>query len=70
MNGGDQESDGDLMAETDELTYECAPRQKHPVLFDEPIALYVIIYVYLHIISNTIFLYFFRLIDGISHVLE
>lgn len=66
MNGGDQESDGDLMAETDELTYECAPRQKHPVLFDEPLALYVIIDVYLHT-SNilVICLYLFRQIDGI-----
>lgn len=43
LDGGDQESDGELMAETDELTYECAPRQKHPVLLDEPVALYVII---------------------------
>lgn len=41
MDGGDQESDGEMMAETDELTYECAPRQKHPILFDEPVALYV-----------------------------
>lgn len=42
MDGGDQESDGELLAETDEITYECAPRQKHPVLFDEPVPLYVI----------------------------
>lgn len=44
MDGGDQESDGELLAETDEITYECAPRQKHPVLFDEPVAIYVITY--------------------------
>jgi len=41
MDGGDHESDGELMAETDEITYECAPRQKHPVLFDETLAIYV-----------------------------
>jgi E3 ubiquitin-protein ligase MYCBP2 len=44
LDGGDQEYDGELMAETDVLTYECAPRQKHPILFDEPIALYVIVH--------------------------
>lgn len=46
MDGGDHESDGELMAETDEITYECAPRQKYPVLFDETIAIYVTIHDY------------------------
>lgn len=44
LDGGEQESDGEMMTETDELTYECGPRQKHPILFDEPVALYVINY--------------------------
>jgi len=43
MEGGERETDGELLAETDELTYECAPRQKNPVLLDDPIALFVII---------------------------
>jgi len=43
VEGGERETDGELLAETDELTYECAPRQKHPVLLDEPIALFVIV---------------------------
>lgn len=65
LDGGDQESEGELMAETDELAYECAPRQKHPVLFDEPIALYVIIAIndcrndeIIYLIN--IFLFFFK----------
>ncbi|XP_060843295.1 E3 ubiquitin-protein ligase MYCBP2 isoform X2 [Rhopalosiphum padi] len=40
VEGGEREIDGELLAETDELTYECAPRQKNPVLLDEPIALF------------------------------
>jgi PHR domain len=39
MDGGEQESDGDLLAETEELPYECAPRQKYAMLFDEPVAI-------------------------------
>ncbi|XP_059059876.1 E3 ubiquitin-protein ligase MYCBP2 [Achroia grisella] len=35
--GGDQEGDGEMLAETDEVMYECAPRDKFPVLFDVPI---------------------------------
>lgn len=38
-DGGEQEGDGDLMAETEEVPYECGPRQKYPILFDEPVAL-------------------------------
>lgn len=38
-DGGEQEGDGDLLAETEEIPYECGPRQKYSVLFDEPIAL-------------------------------
>lgn len=67
MDGGDQESDGEMMAETDELTYECAPRQKHPILFDEPVALYVIVILNSYFFRKIIFYYFylFRQIDGI-----
>lgn len=38
-DGGEQEGDGELLAETEEIPYECGPRQKYPMLFDEPIAL-------------------------------
>lgn len=38
-DGGEQEGDGDLLAETEEIPYECGPRQKYSVLFDEPVAL-------------------------------
>lgn len=39
MDGGDQEVDGDLLAETEEIPYECGARQKSAILFDEPINL-------------------------------
>ncbi|KAK9891452.1 hypothetical protein WA026_014685 [Henosepilachna vigintioctopunctata] len=38
-DGGDQEGDGEILAETEELPYECGPRQKCSMLFDEPIPL-------------------------------
>lgn len=38
-DGGEQEGDGDLLAETEEIPYECGPRQKYPMLFDEPVPL-------------------------------
>ncbi|XP_073976386.1 MYC binding protein highwire isoform X3 [Rhodnius prolixus] len=37
--GGEQESDGELLAETEEIPYECGPRQKYPMLFEEPMPL-------------------------------
>ncbi|GFY47108.1 hypothetical protein TNIN_284731 [Trichonephila inaurata madagascariensis] len=37
--GGDQEIDGDVLVETDEIPYECGARHKYPMLFDEPIQL-------------------------------
>ncbi|GIY69151.1 hypothetical protein CEXT_121812 [Caerostris extrusa] len=37
--GGDQEIDGDVIVETDEIPYECGARHKYPMLFDEPIQL-------------------------------
>lgn len=39
MDGGDQEGDGDLLAESEEVTYECGARQKFPILFEEPVVL-------------------------------
>lgn len=41
--GGEQEGDGELLAETEEVPYECGPRQKFAILFDEPIALQVLV---------------------------
>lgn len=38
-DGGDQENDGELLAESEEVPYECGSRQKYSILFDEPIAL-------------------------------
>ncbi|CAL4105683.1 unnamed protein product, partial [Meganyctiphanes norvegica] len=37
--GGDQEIDGELLGETEEIPYECGARQKFPILFDEPISI-------------------------------
>ncbi|KAK1123903.1 hypothetical protein K0M31_006933 [Melipona bicolor] len=39
MDGGDQENDGELLAESEEIPYECGPRQKYSILFYEPIPL-------------------------------
>ncbi|XP_060809498.1 E3 ubiquitin-protein ligase MYCBP2 [Amyelois transitella] len=36
-DGGDQEGDGDLLAESDEVMYECAPRDRFPVLLTQPV---------------------------------
>lgn len=38
-DGGEQEGDGELLAETEEVPYECGPRQKYPMLFEEPVPL-------------------------------
>nr|CAD7200761.1 unnamed protein product [Timema douglasi] len=40
MDGGEQETDGEMLAETEEVPYECGPRQKYPMLFEEPISLH------------------------------
>ena len=39
--GGDQETDGELLAETEEMPYECGVRQKFPMLFDDPVPVQV-----------------------------
>ncbi|KAF5304147.1 hypothetical protein FQA39_LY01932 [Lamprigera yunnana] len=38
-DGGEQEGDGELLAETDEIPYECGPRQKYPMMFEDPVPL-------------------------------
>ncbi|XP_060681896.1 E3 ubiquitin-protein ligase MYCBP2 isoform X5 [Hemiscyllium ocellatum] len=38
-DGGDHEIDGDLLAETDVLAYDCAAREKYAMMFDEPVVL-------------------------------
>ncbi len=37
--GGEQEGDGELLAETDEVVYECGARQRYPLLFSQPVTL-------------------------------
>jgi E3 ubiquitin-protein ligase MYCBP2 len=37
-DGGEQETDGEVVAESEEVTYECGARHKYPILFDEPVA--------------------------------
>lgn len=41
VEGGEQENDGEVLAETEEIPYECGPRHKYPMLFDEPVHLQV-----------------------------
>lgn len=50
-DGGEQEGDGDVLAETEEIPYECGPRQKYPMLFDEPVSLQVSFCFYLFLLS-------------------
>ncbi|XP_062420974.1 E3 ubiquitin-protein ligase MYCBP2 isoform X2 [Pungitius pungitius] len=38
-DGGDHETDGDMLAETDVLAYDCAAREKYAMMFDEPVLL-------------------------------
>uniref|UniRef100_A0A0K2UH48 RCR-type E3 ubiquitin transferase n=1 Tax=Lepeophtheirus salmonis TaxID=72036 RepID=A0A0K2UH48_LEPSM len=37
FEGGDLEIDGEIIAESEEVTYECTSRQKYPLLFEEPV---------------------------------
>ncbi|KAL0280278.1 UNVERIFIED_CONTAM: hypothetical protein PYX00_001618 [Menopon gallinae] len=39
VDGGEHEVDGDIVAETEDIPYECGPRQKYPMMFEEPILL-------------------------------
>ncbi|XP_029559556.1 E3 ubiquitin-protein ligase MYCBP2 isoform X1 [Salmo trutta] len=38
-DGGDHETDGDLLAETDVLAYDCSAKEKYAMMFDEPVQL-------------------------------
>lgn len=38
MDGGYHEGDGDLLAETDEIPFECAAQQKFNVVLNKPVA--------------------------------
>ncbi|XP_029113894.1 E3 ubiquitin-protein ligase MYCBP2 isoform X4 [Scleropages formosus] len=38
-DGADHETDGDLLAETDVLAYDCAAREKYAMMFEEPVLL-------------------------------
>ncbi|XP_041356631.1 E3 ubiquitin-protein ligase MYCBP2-like isoform X3 [Gigantopelta aegis] len=37
MDGGENETDGELLAETDEIPFECGAREKFSMLFEEPV---------------------------------
>ncbi|KAL5012682.1 hypothetical protein ScPMuIL_011233 [Solemya velum] len=37
VDGGDNETDGELLAETDDIAFECAAREKSALLFEEPV---------------------------------
>ncbi|KAK7473506.1 hypothetical protein BaRGS_00035259, partial [Batillaria attramentaria] len=39
VDGGDNEADGELLSETDEIPFECGAREKFCMLFEEPIPL-------------------------------
>lgn len=39
-DGGDNEGDGELIGETDEVAFECGAREKYAMLFDEPIPIH------------------------------
>lgn len=38
---GVDEGDGEILGETEDMPYECGPRQKYPMMFDDPIPLQV-----------------------------
>lgn len=38
-NGGEQETDGELLAESEEVIYECGARQRFPIMFCQPVPL-------------------------------
>ena len=38
-DGGENETDGELLTETDEIPYKCGAREKFAMLFDEPVPL-------------------------------
>ncbi|XP_053398701.1 E3 ubiquitin-protein ligase MYCBP2-like isoform X4 [Mercenaria mercenaria] len=38
-DGGENEGDGEVVAESEEVAFECGAREKYPMLFDEPVLL-------------------------------
>lgn len=40
-DGGDQEGDGEMIFETDDIFYECAPKDKYPLMFETPLPITV-----------------------------
>jgi hypothetical protein len=63
VDGGEQETDGEMLAETEEVPYECGPRQKYPMLFEEPVPLqvsssfcFIVVLKYLFLFMNAKFL--------------
>lgn len=40
-DGGDQEADGEMIFESDDIFYECAPKDKYPLMFENPFPLVV-----------------------------
>ncbi|XP_064076475.1 E3 ubiquitin-protein ligase MYCBP2 [Vanessa tameamea] len=36
-DGGDQENDGEIIFETEDVFYECAPKDKYPLMFESPL---------------------------------
>ncbi|KAL4230611.1 E3 ubiquitin-protein ligase mycbp2 [Mactra antiquata] len=38
-DGGENEGDGEMITESEEVAFECAAREKYPMLFDEPVLL-------------------------------
>lgn len=41
FDGGDHELDGDVIAESDDISYECGAKQKYQLLFKEPVLIQV-----------------------------
>ena len=39
LHGGEIEQDGELLAESEEIPYDCGPRQKFRIMFEEPVPL-------------------------------
>lgn len=51
-DGGDHESDGELIAESDEVVYECVSRDRFPIMFDSIIN--IIVSIYLITVNNSL----------------
>lgn len=70
-DGGDQEGDGEMIFETDDVFYECAPKDKYPLMFETPLPITVSSInkeFYIKIKNGNINFskYFYRLAGGMS----